>query len=155
MNTKIFRPFVRSLLLAMVFSRFAAAFADDKTEPTKPVPKSQETREELQRIRDSLDQLRDEHAKLKEENALLRKENQQLRRLLADKGEAGGVAAAAANPVIVVPTNQPNAESKTPLTHWFTTSNGRRHNTRCRYFKTTEGRRCGPREGKACKLCGG
>ena len=155
MNWTIFRPFVPSLLLTVIFSLFAAAFADDKTEPTKPGPKSQETREELRKIRDSLDQLRDEHAKLKEENALLRKENQQLRRLLADKGEPGGAAAAVATAVSVPPTNQPNTEAETRLTHWFTTSNGKRHNSRCRHFETTEGRRCGPNEGKACKLCGG
>src|SRR6266480_1692061 len=97
MNFKIFRPFVRSFLLAVVFSLFAAAFAADKTGPPKPVPERQEAREELQKIRDSLNQLRDEHARLKEENALLRKENQQLRRLLADQGEPGGAAAAATN----------------------------------------------------------
>jgi regulator of replication initiation timing len=157
MNWKILRPFVRSHLLAMLLllAGLFAAFAADKTGPPKPVSESQEAREELQRIRDSLNQLRDEHAKLKQENALLRKENQQLRRLLADNGEPGGVAAAAANAVSVAPTNQLNAEAKTQLTHWFTTSNGRRHNSRCRYFKTTQGRRCGPDEGKACKLCGG
>ena len=38
---------------------------------------------------------------------------------------------------------------------WISTSNGQRHNSRCRYFKTTEGRLGAPDEGKACKLCGG
>jgi hypothetical protein len=38
MNSKNFRPFARSLLFAVVFSRFAAAFARDETEPLKPVP---------------------------------------------------------------------------------------------------------------------
>ena len=154
MNWKILRPFVRYLLLVVIFSLFDTAFADDKTKPTKPGPESQEAPEELQRIRDSLNQLRDEQAKLKQENAQLRKENQQLRRLLAYKGEPGA-AALTANAVSVVQTNQPNAEAETQLAHWFTTSNGRRHNSRCRYFKTTQGRRCGPDEGKACKLCGG
>jgi hypothetical protein len=52
-------------------------------------------------------------------------------------------------------TNQVTAEAEGQLTHWFTTSSGKRHNSHCRYFKTTEGRLCGPDEGKACKLCGG
>ena len=157
MNWKILRPFVRYLLLAvlLLLAGLFPAFAEDKTKPTKPGPESQEAREELQRIRNSLNQLRDEQAKLKQENAQLRKENQQLRRLLADQGEPGGAAAAATNAVSVVQTDQPNSETKTQLTHWFTTSNGRRHNSRCRYFKTTQGRPCGPDEGKACKLCGG
>ena len=34
MNSKIVRPFARSLL---IFRLFAAAFADDETEPFKPV----------------------------------------------------------------------------------------------------------------------
>jgi hypothetical protein len=89
-----------------------------------------------------------------------------LRRLLADKVEGNPVAVPATNSVSAVQTNQvggaqtnqikqANAEAESQLTHWFTTSSGKRHNGRCRYFKTTEGRLCGPEEGKACKLCGG
>ena len=37
MYSKIFRPLARSLLPAAIFSLFAAAFADDKTKPLKPV----------------------------------------------------------------------------------------------------------------------
>jgi regulator of replication initiation timing len=158
MNSKFFRPFARSLLLAVMMllaGLFAAAYANDKPEPPKPAPESQEAREELQKVRDSLNQLRDEHSKLKEENAQLRKENQQLRRLLADTGVPGGAASASSNAVSVVQVNQPNTETETQLTQWFTTATGKRHNSHCRYFKTTEGRRCGPDEGKACKLCGG
>jgi hypothetical protein len=38
MNSKIFRPFARSLLFAVVFNRIAAAFARNESEPLKPVP---------------------------------------------------------------------------------------------------------------------
>ena len=42
MNSKIFRPFARSLLFAVFFSRFAAAFAREEAQPLKPVPDSLE-----------------------------------------------------------------------------------------------------------------
>jgi hypothetical protein len=162
MYSKIFTTFRRFPPVAVILllaGLFAPAFADDKHDPPKPVPESPETREDLQKTRESLDQLREEHAKLKKENALLRRENQQLRRLLADKREPGASAAATTNTVGVgqtnLPTNESGAEADSPLTYWFSTTSGKRHNSRCRYFSTTEGRRCGPEEGKACKLCGG
>lgn len=40
-------------------------------------------------------------------------------------------------------------------THWLTTSSGVRHNSTCRYYRTSKGRPCGPDEGRACKICGG
>jgi micrococcal nuclease len=40
-------------------------------------------------------------------------------------------------------------------THWLTTSSGKRHNTGCRYYKSSKGRPCGSDEGTACKVCGG
>lgn len=39
--------------------------------------------------------------------------------------------------------------------HWLTTSSRKRHNERCRYYKTGNGRPCGPDEGIPCKICGG
>lgn len=39
--------------------------------------------------------------------------------------------------------------------HWLTTSSHKRHNSKCRYFKTGKGRPCGPDEGTPCKVCGG
>ena len=42
MNSKILRPFARSILLAAIFSRFAATFTNDETEPFKAVPNSLE-----------------------------------------------------------------------------------------------------------------
>ena len=162
MYSKIFTTFRRFTPVAVVLlfaGLFASAFADDKYDPSKPVPKGPETRGDLQKIHESLDQLREEHAKLKKENAQLRRENQQLRRLLADKREPGASAAAPTNTVGVGQTslsaNESGAEADSQLTYWFSTTSGKRHNSRCRYFSTTEGRRCGPEEGKACKLCGG
>lgn len=39
--------------------------------------------------------------------------------------------------------------------HWLTTSSGVRHNPTCKWFKRSNGRLCGPDEGRPCKLCGG
>jgi len=164
MNSKTFKVVPQSFklpALILLGGLLAAAFAQDNPEPAKPAADNHEVGDELRKIRDGITQLREENAKLKEENAQLRKENQQLRRLLAEKVE-GNVATPPATPatpatnsISGVQTNQTYSETEGQLTHWFTTSSGKRHNSRCRYFKTTEGRPCGPDEGKACKLCGG
>ena len=39
--------------------------------------------------------------------------------------------------------------------HWLTESSGVRHNSSCRYYKSSKGRPCGLDEGRACKVCGG
>jgi hypothetical protein len=39
--------------------------------------------------------------------------------------------------------------------YWLTTSSRKRHNEKCRYYKTTNGRSCGPNDGIPCKVCGG
>jgi hypothetical protein len=53
----------------------------------------------------------------------------------------------------------PGAVSATPadptLTHWLTTKSGKRHNSKCPFFKGSKGKPCGPNEGDACKVCGG
>ncbi|PYK96476.1 MAG: hypothetical protein DME19_19585 [Verrucomicrobia bacterium] len=146
---------LKCALTVLLGGLLVAAFAADIPEPARPAADNQEARDELQKIRDGISQLREENAKLKEENAQLRKENQQLRRLLAEKDEGNVTLTPTTNSVSGVQTNQGGAETEIQLTHWFTTSSGKRHNSRCRYFKTTEGRLCGPEEGKACKLCGG
>lgn len=39
---------------------------------------------------------------------------------------------------------------------WLTKSSGTRHNNaKCRYDETSNGRPCGPTEGRACRVCGG
>jgi len=47
----------------------------------------------------------------------------------------------------------PQAEAGTG--HWLTSSSGVRHNSRCKNYRNTKGRECGPNEGRACKICGG
>jgi hypothetical protein len=49
-------------------------------------------------------------------------------------------------------SDEPQADS---APHWLTTSSRKRHNERCRYYKTTNGRPCGHEEGTPCKICGG
>jgi len=40
--------------------------------------------------------------------------------------------------------------------YWLNTRTGSRHNSNCRFYKTTtEGYECGPDEGKPCSICGG
>jgi hypothetical protein len=39
--------------------------------------------------------------------------------------------------------------------YWITDKSGIRHNSKCRYYKTSKGHFCGKDEGKACKICGG
>jgi len=132
-----------------------AAFAEDNPEPARPPAGGQDAYAELQKIRDGINLVLEENSRLKEENAQLRKENQQLRRLLAEKAGTGK----GANPATVAPggiqgsVGSPGPDSS--LACWLSTSSGQRHNSRCRYFKTGEGRLCGSEEGKACKLCGG
>jgi hypothetical protein len=132
-----------------------AGLAEDSPESAKPAGDGQEAHAELQRIRDGLSRLLDENTRLKNENAQLRKENQQLRRLLAERAGADRGAGPANPPTAAVPTNAAIPGVESTLTYWISTSNRQRHNSRCRYFKTTEGRLGGPDEGKACKLCGG
>lgn len=46
-----------------------------------------------------------------------------------------------------------NSESK--LTHWITISSRKRHNSSCRWYMNSKGRRCTYNDGIACKVCGG
>jgi endonuclease YncB( thermonuclease family) len=39
--------------------------------------------------------------------------------------------------------------------YWITISSGVRHNSGCRWYHNSNGRECGPSEGRACKICGG
>ncbi len=50
------------------------------------------------------------------------------------------------------PTTSPPAATNT---HWITNSSGVRHNSSCRYYENSKGRKCGPDAGRACKICGG
>ena len=158
MNSKtveVFAPSLKFPMLVLLAGLLTAALAADNPEPARRADDGKGARDELQKILDGINQLREENARLKEENAQLRRENQQLRRLLAEKVEGGALSTPVANTVSGVQTRPAGAETERQLTHWFTTSSGERHNSRCRHFKTTEGRLCGPDEGKRCELCGG
>jgi hypothetical protein len=39
--------------------------------------------------------------------------------------------------------------------HWLTASSNKRHNSGCKYYKSSKGRPCGPNDGTPCKICGG
>jgi hypothetical protein len=52
-------------------------------------------------------------------------------------------------------TEKPKVQEEQGLTHWLTLSSSKRHNSGCRYFKSSKGRSCGPNDGVACKTCGG
>ena len=92
--------------------------------------------------------------KLRLENRQLRSENQQLRRLLVDREKAPVDA-----PATDASTARQDLEELEPeeivLELWLTGTSGKRHNNRCRYYRTTAGRSCGPDEGTPCKICGG
>ena len=96
--------------------------------------------------------------KLKTENEALKQENQVLRKLVFER--QGAVQSPTQTPppnpsgVVVSPPQQP-AKSAVEKSYWMTSSSGKRHNNRCRYYGTSKGRQCGPTEGTACKVCGG
>jgi len=52
-----------------------------------------------------------------------------------------------------------NVQDKTiqevELKYWITNSSGIRHNSSCRYYENSNGRKCSKNEGRACKICGG
>lgn len=94
--------------------------------------------------------------RLRTENQKLREENQRLRQLLtttpatpAPAKESGATHKPANAPETAKPADAQG------LTHWITTSSGKRHNSACRYFKTTQGRMGRADEGVACRVCGG
>lgn len=83
---------------------------------------------------------------LRHENALLRKENRALRRQLVRRDKTPIVGEQAKE------TSQ-TAEDATEE-HWISPT-GKRHNSRCRYFKQGNGKPCDADDGEPCKICGG
>ena len=53
------------------------------------------------------------------------------------------------------PASVPPVEQETEQRYWITTRSGVRHNSSCRYYHNSNGRPCGPNEGRACRICGG
>jgi hypothetical protein len=53
--------------------------------------------------------------------------------------------------------NPPPSFTELPAqnTHWITIFSGIRHNSKCKYYKNSQGRPCTKDEGKACRRCGG
>lgn len=52
--------------------------------------------------------------------------------------------------------NKPAQTQNVEQVYWLNTKSGVRHNRSCRWFgNTTNGKPCGPNEGRACKQCGG
>jgi hypothetical protein len=49
----------------------------------------------------------------------------------------------------------PSGSAEASGEHWLTTSSHKRHNSSCKYYKSSKGRPCGPNEGTPCKMCGG
>ena len=107
----------------------------------------------------------DELSVLRKENAALRSENQRLRRMLAQP-ENSTKSAGSPTPVKIDSpkpsgtgttgaTSSSGNTDATPETGYWLSRTGKRHNSHCRYYKTTAGRPCGPDEGVPCKICGG
>jgi hypothetical protein len=68
-----------------------------------------------------------------------------------------GPATAPAPPVAArPPSRKPSAskEDDAEGEYWLS-STGKRHNSSCRYYKSSKGRPCGKNDGVACKNCGG
>ena len=53
------------------------------------------------------------------------------------------------------PVANPEKSEAEDGSYWLTTSSGKRHNEKCRYYKTSKGRPCSRDEGTPCKACGG
>lgn len=90
---------------------------------------------------------------LNKENETLRRENQKLRRELVRQKEG--------EPIIdmsVKHVDQVKSERCNRIVDdggWWLSSTGKRHNSKCRYYKTGKGRPCEKADGTACKKCGG
>jgi len=129
----VFLPW-RKLTCILVLSAMTS-FAQSVTEKT---------------LSDRLQVLEDTVVKLQKENDLLRKENQALRKAL-QKQNTGSGQTSSLESTKPPPKEQPVA----PDNEFWLSSSGRRHNSRCRYFKTGEGKICTKDEGEPCKVCGG
>ena len=94
--------------------------------------------------------------KLQAENAHLKDEIQNLRKLL-------GSSSAQPSPNVNASTSAPTADNSAihasgdvkTAGFWLTSSSKKRHNSSCRYYKTSNGSVCGAKDGIPCKVCGG
>ena len=92
-------------------------------------------------------------AQLKAENEALKQEVQNLRKLLATGSTT--TSEATTEPKTATPTVSSTSETANSTGFWLTSSSKKRHNSSCRYYKTSNGSECGPNDGTPCKSCGG
>lgn len=76
--------------------------------------------------------------------------------------EAGVGPTAESKPLPIVKTNNDSQSTSnttnnqdSELKYWITNSSGVRHNSSCRWYMNSNGRKCSKNEGRACKICGG
>ena len=70
----------------------------------------------------------------------------------AEKAPAPPDATPAATPA---PTPAPTPAAAEAETGYWLSATGKRHNSKCRYYKKTKGIPCKAGDGTACKACGG
>ena len=93
-------------------------------------------------------QLKQELSEVRKENEALRAENQKLRTELVKKSKSQNVES---NDMTLQGASSAAIEGG----YWISTSSKKRHNSKCRYFKTSKGRIGTKEEGVPCKICGG
>ena len=74
--------------------------------------------------------------------------------VLADKPPVVPAAPVAQNNTNA-PQSEPVIELKAEEPAYWMSYDGKRHNSKCRYYRTGSGRYCGPKVGEPCKGCGG
>lgn len=110
---------------------------------------------------DSVEALKQQVQNLKTENEALKQENQVLRKLAFEKQTTIQAAAeppptAVSSPTVTSPSvQQPASVPTAEKGFWLTSSSRKRHNSLCRYYRTSNGSACGPTDGIPCKICGG
>lgn len=92
-------------------------------------------------------------AQLKAENEALKQEIQNLRKLLATGSST--TSEATTEPKTATPTVSSTSETANSTGFWLTSSSKKRHNSSCRYYKSSNGSECGANDGIPCKVCGG
>ena len=90
---------------------------------------------------------------LKAENEALKQEIQNLRKLLATGSTT--ISEATTEPKTATRTVSSSSETANSTGFWLTSSSRKRHNSSCRYYKSSNGSECGPNDGIPCKICGG
>ncbi|NLL12664.1 MAG: hypothetical protein GX267_04600 [Fibrobacter sp.] len=94
-----------------------------------------------------LEKLKSDISKLNAEMDTLKSEVRQLRNLI--------VIPSSSSSSNTLPEDTPSTSDKNSETGYWCTKSNKRHNSSCRYYKTSNGHPCGPKDGTECKLCGG